>query len=187
MHPNLISFVIAGLGMSHILKQIIIQFVLIAISFKQVILFNGKMVVLPYYSGSMVFSSEANQRLHGYEEIQYGIVSKIVKKSEKSSPEAFRIESKQVWTKLLHEYDVGLPDITRYGDETWERTIVREFFDHFVSRATHLLDLAVSQKENPKVETLRALVEACAWLEMAHRNDKLSSRSIGLWKNFGLQ
>jgi hypothetical protein len=47
--------------------------------------------------------------VHGYEEIPYYIVSKIVKKSEKSSPEAFRIESKQVWNKMLHEYAVGLP------------------------------------------------------------------------------
>lgn len=299
MHPNLISFVIAGLGMSHILKQIsvrcsnrmiplvliIFPLVLIAISFKQGMRTNDQsdnyhfrnyarsiLITLPqnailfinydqqwtsirylqeceavrqditsihlgmmsyewwqhkrqlypemkfpgtHYiqgnplqrkNGGFTFSEllDANYSgsnglfiggkptfpdpnyVHGYEEIPYGIVSKIVKKSEKSSPEAFRIESKQVWTKIMHEYAVGLPDITRYGDETWERTIVREFFDHFVSRATHLLDLAVSQNEDPKVETLRALVEACAWLEMAHRNDKLSSRSIGLWKNLGL-
>ncbi len=138
-----------------------------------------------FIGGKPTYSDE-NYDLE-YKEIPYGIVDMIVRKNENTSPETFRIKSKQLWNGIIHEYaPQGLPVLLKYGEDTWEQTIVREFFDHFVSRATHLLDLAVSKNQDPHVKTLKALAEACAWLEMAHRNDDMSSKSVALWKNLGL-
>jgi len=124
--------------------------------------------------------------LQGYEEVPHGIVKKIVRKGDTStSPASFRYESERIWNKVTKEHAIGLPDSSKYGEDTWEHTIVREFFDHFVSRASHLLDLAVTHSDSG-VEVLPAIAQACAWLEMARLNDKLSAKSSGLRKNLGL-
>lgn len=136
------------------------------------------------FIGGKLTHSDPNY-LRDYAEIPHGIVSQIVKQTDTNpSPEAFRVKSQKVWKKVIKEYARGFPDTHKYGEDTWEQTIVREFFDHYVTRATHLLDLVVSG--DPKDMVLASLVESCAWLELAHLNDPLSSKSSGLWKNLGL-
>jgi hypothetical protein len=127
-----------------------------------------------------------------YEELPHGIVSKITRNQVEilsSSPEDFRVESKDIWEQVFGEYaTIGLPDKSKYGQVTWESTIVREFYDHFVSRAAHLLHLAVKQQESgkDKKHLVPSLAEACLWLELARSNDEYSAQSPSLWKNLGL-
>ena len=125
-----------------------------------------------------------------YEEVPHGIVSRIVKKEDTSTtPEGLRRESKHTWDGVIEKYaDIGLPHEMKYRADSWEHTITREFFHHFVQRANHLLDVAVQESDDPasKVEVLPALAEACAWLEFARLNDEMSEKSPSLWKNLGL-
>ena len=62
--------------------------------------------------------------------------------------------------------------INIHSSQMW--TIHCEFYDHYISRATFLLDLAVSQEEiGRKAHQLRSLTEVCAWLEVVRRNDEV--------------
>jgi len=127
---------------------------------------------------------------HNFEEVPHGIVSEIVKKNQVSmSSEKFRVDSQDTWNQVLKQYATsGLPDNSQYDQFTWESTIVREFYDHFVSRATYLLDLAVKENESGtgKGRVVPSLAESCAWLELAMINDEYSAKSPALWKNLGL-
>lgn len=125
--------------------------------------------------------------LQEFEEIPHGIVNRIVRKHEANIHHGvFRKTSRSIWNKVVKEYEVhGLPDLSKYGQVTWESTIVREFYDHFASRATHLLHLAVAQIEN-KSKIIPSLAEACAWLEIVRLNDELSEKHPALWKNLGI-
>ena len=127
---------------------------------------------------------------HKFEEVSHGIVSEIVKKNEVSmSSEKFRVDSQDTWNQVLKQYATsGLPAKSKYDQVTWESTIVREFYDHFVSRATYLLDLAVKENASGTGNGLvvPSLAEACAWLELAMINDESSAQSPALWKNLGL-
>jgi hypothetical protein len=127
---------------------------------------------------------------HKFEEVPHGIVSEIVKKNEVvMASETFRVDSQDTWKQVLKQYATsGLPDKNKYDQVTWESTIVREFYDHFVSRATYLLDIAVKENESGTGNGLvvPSLAEACAWLELAMINDESSAQSPPLWKNLGL-
>lgn len=122
-----------------------------------------------------------------FEEIPHGIVNRIVRKSEVDvRHDRYRRSSKLIWKKVVKEYALhGLPDLSKYGQVTWESTIVREFYDHLTSRATHLLHLAVAQVGN-KSKIVPSLAEACAWLEIVALNDELSVKNPALWKNLGI-
>ncbi len=75
--------------------------------------------------------------------------------------------------------------MSQYGPDTWEWTINREFFDHFVSRAAHLLDLAITA-DKTEGSKLKSIAEAGAWLEAAKLNDDMTKNSPATWKNLGL-
>lgn len=123
-----------------------------------------------------------------YDEVPHGIVRRIIKKEDNAlqRPETFRRQSKRVWQVIAAEHSTGLPSVSKYGPETWEWTIRREFFEHFVSRATHLLDLAVSNDHESDRTKIKSIVEALSWLEAARLNDDISDESAALWKNLGI-
>ena len=122
-----------------------------------------------------------------FEEIPHGIVRQIIKKKDGLTlkAEQYRRKSHDIWKIVANEHASGLPDQAKYKQDTWEWTVRREFFDHFMDRATYLLDLAVSQ-ENMKGEKLPSLAEAIAWIEIARINDEMVSKSASVWKNLGL-
>lgn len=124
-----------------------------------------------------------------FEEIPHGIVDEIVlKESGDRSAEEYRLQSKSIWTQVVQEYQrSALPDKKQYDQVTWESTIVREFFDHYSSRATTLLDLAVREgNASPNASIGQALIESIAWLELARLNDNLIASLPHTWKNLGL-
>eukprot|EP00957_Ditylum_brightwellii_P040561 3069946-Ditylum_brightwellii.AAC.1 len=55
-------------------------------------------------------------------------------------------------------------------------------FDHFMSRATHLLDIAVTM-EGKNEPVLKSLAEAVFWLELSAVHDSNISLSPALKKN----
>lgn len=122
-----------------------------------------------------------------FEEIPHGIVNRIVKKRKSTiNHETYRRKTKYIWNIVVKAFDTHqLPEVSKYGPVTWESTIVREFYDHFVLRATHLLHLAVEQVENQS-NLVSSLAEACAWLEIARLNDKVVESSPSVWKNLGI-
>lgn len=139
-----------------------------------------------FIGGHPSFSDPIYQK--EFEEIPHGIVSRVVRKKDEVDMrhELYRRSSKVIWNKVAKEYEThGLPDLSKYGQVTWESTIVREFYDHFASRATHLLHLAVAQVGN-KSKIVPSMAEACAWLESVRLNDHFSESLPGLWKNLGI-
>ena len=150
--------------------------------------FGGK----AFIGGNLVHQDDSYKRR--YEEIPHGIVRRIIRKgSDKdTTTESFRKESSKIWQVIAQEHGKGLPSLSQYGDDTWEWTIRREFFEHFVSRAAHLLDLALSSSDsdhnNKKIDRskLKSIAEASAWLEAARLNDDISNDSPAIWKNLGL-
>ena len=159
--------------------------------------FQGKIFI-----GGYISYPDNNYKTH-YDEVPHGIVRKIVKRHSpydvKNTMEDFRKKSGLIWNIIAKEHATGLPDPILHGKDTWEWTVRREFFDHFVSRATYLLDQAVNEGNNHEEKTyylerkkqvdtpvLTSLVEAIYWLEIARINDDLVSESPSLWKNLGL-
>jgi len=123
-----------------------------------------------------------------YKEIPHGIVRKIVRigsLESSMSAEIYRQKSAKIWKRISKEFSSGIPNVTKYSERTWEWTIRREFFDHFVSRATHLLDLAIAQEKDGR-SVLKSFVEASAWMEVAKLNDDMTMNSVAIWKNLGL-
>jgi len=138
-----------------------------------------------------------------YDEVPHGLVRHIVRKSNgnKASAERFRRASRKAWSIVASRHGTrGLPNRLKYGTDTWEWTVGREFYDHLIERAAHLLDIAVkadgSERGNGDTgrgseavqPLLRSLAEAAAWLELASANDeegKEGSRPA-IKKNLGL-
>ncbi len=128
--------------------------------------------------------------LQRYEEIPHGIVRKIrrIRDGDSDSMEKYQNERSIVWDVVMKEYSPGLPSPLKYGEDTWESTVVREFYDHVVSSATHLLDLTVShlQSGGQDPKALQYLVSSLVWIELARLNDDASEASSPLLKNLGL-
>lgn len=151
-------------------------------------LFDGR----AFIGGNLVHKDDSYARR--YDEIPHGIVRRIIRKgSDKdNTTESYRKESSKIWQVIAREHAKGLPSLSKYGQDTWEWTIRREFFEHFVSRAAHLLDLALSSSssdsDDKKIDhsELKSIVEASAWLEAARLNDDISNDSPAIWKNLGL-
>ena len=122
-----------------------------------------------------------------YIEEPFGMTRRFMKKSKRSaiSAEEYRKQSLIIWKKIAKQYSsLGLPIEQQYPEETWEWTINREFYFHMVNRATHLLDLAVSQRESG-LPLLKSLIDAAAWLETVSLSDSLSV-TPSLKKNLGI-
>ncbi len=138
-----------------------------------------------FIGGTLSYRDDSYSRR--YDEVPHGIVRKIVRKVDNAgvSAETYRRESLEHWRIIAKEHTQGLPPLSQYSDDTWEWTVRREFFEHFVSRASHLLDLAVSN-DSTDPSNLKSIVEACAWLEAARLNDDISNESPAIWKNLGL-
>jgi len=87
----------------------------------------------------------------------------------------------------VHVHRIGLPDLKKFPSSTWEWTIRREFLDHFLSRATHLLDLAVTEEVALNQDDhLLSLLESAYWLEISRFNDEYAASSPSLYRNLGL-
>lgn len=81
--------------------------------------------------------------------------------------EEYRTTSLEAWRIVTNRVH-SLPDETKYDESTWEYTIRREFFTHLVSRATYLLDLALtSEGRHGTTPALASIAEAVFWLELA--------------------
>mmetsp|Transcript_39037 Transcript_39037/g.57329 ORF Transcript_39037/g.57329 Transcript_39037/m.57329 type:complete len:789 (-) Transcript_39037:593-2959(-) len=142
--------------------------------------FGGKIFV----GGRITYTDQSY--LSEYDEIPHGLVRHIMKKNyEDGTVESFRKRSLKAWRIVAGHHVNNLPDETKYPRETWEWTIRREFFDHFMSRATHLLDMAVTM-EGKNEPVLKSLAEAAFWLELSAVHDSDISLSPALKKNVGL-
>ncbi len=97
--------------------------------------------------------------------------------------ERYRQRSKVNWNSIMKIFSAGLPPIEKYAEDTWEWTTSREFFDHFVSRATTLLDISVKQ---PNGSILNSLVDSCFYLELAIIHDSQTRDAPSTWKNLGI-
>jgi hypothetical protein len=138
-----------------------------------------------FIGGNLSYRDDIYSR--SYDEVPHGIVRRITRKSDmkETTAESYQKESTKVWQVIAQEHSVGLPPLSKYSDDTWEWTIRREFFEHFISRASHLLDLAVSRDESNSPK-LKAIAEAGAWLEAARLNDDITNDYPAIWKNLGL-
>ena len=97
--------------------------------------------------------------------------------------ERYRQTSKVNWNIIVNTFSAGLPPKEKYAEDTWEWTTSREFFDHFVSRATSLLDMSVTQHSGP---VLNSLVDSCFYLELAILHDSQTRDAPSTWKNLGI-
>ena len=128
------------------------------------------------------------EHLKGFEEIPFGMTRQFVRRDDLSNiiAEEYRRKSALAW-RVIGRYHEHLPDIYRYNEETWEWTIVREFYSHWLARATYLLDLAVkANPNNEPISTLPALIESALWLEYARLADTTQIPQASLLKNVGL-
>ena len=104
-----------------------------------------------------------------YEEVPHGFVRRVEQRasSKTLAAEEYRTTSLAAW-KIVTDRVQSLPDVKKYDESTWEYTIRREFFTHLVSRATYLLDLALtSEGRHGATPTLTSIAEAVFWLELA--------------------
>jgi hypothetical protein len=122
-----------------------------------------------------------------YTEIPHGIVRKIdrLRSNEAPSADQYRDASLMIWNSVSDEFSVGLPNPAKYGVDTWESTIVIEFYRHLISRSVHLLDLATRTFDDSCPIILRSLVEAIAWMEIG-RIQSTDIPSSATLKNLGL-
>lgn len=127
------------------------------------------------------------QFLNKYVEIPHGIVRKLQRSelNEKADAKEYRNDSLMIWENISGEFAKGLPDPRLYGADTWESTIVIEFFRHMISRSVHLLDVATVSFDESSPNILQCIVEAIAWLEIGRINSDIPTSSSML-KNLGL-
>lgn len=142
-------------------------------------LLNGKIFI----GGDKI--PDASSHAHKYDQIPHGIVNRILKKRNMKhiDAERFRKISDKHWNIIKDIHSIGLPDERKYPEDTWEWTIGIEFFDHFVSSATHLLDISINQA---KPQVLKSLIASCFGLELARIQDQRTNSSASSWKNLGL-
>jgi hypothetical protein len=151
-------------------------------------LFNGNI----FLGGHLSYPDPTYSEL--FDEVPHGLVRHIHKKASGVSikvpasmnADDYRKESLVTWKNIGHIHSIGLPDLKKFSSNTWEWTIRREFLDHFQSRATHLLDLAVTEDEfNPDAHLL-SLLESAYWLEISRLNDDYAAASPSVYRNLGL-
>jgi len=137
------------------------------------------------FSGGQLNFPDTNY-LNNYTEVPYGMSVQYIKRSDPRSVdiEYFRKRSLRIWKTIAKFHVNNLPSDDKYSEKTWEWTIKREFYHHFVTRATHLLDMAVSS-DSGSTGVLKSLVESAAWLEVAQMHDKYSI-TPALKKNLGI-
>lgn len=125
--------------------------------------------------------------LRDYDEVPHGIVRKIDRKGAKvaTSARKYRVDSLMIWNTISDKFSLGLPDSMQYGMDTWESTIVIEFYRNLISRSVHLLDLATSTFDNSCPLILRSIVEATAWIEIG-RIQSIDTPTSALLKNLGI-
>jgi len=136
-----------------------------------------------------------DQEYHeSYHEIPFGLVRQIRSQEHidisVETAESYRTFSLQPWTTIANHLSTDLPCEKKYPQTEWEWTIRREFFDHMVSRSTHLLNLALNEKNDSSSSTtsvLPSIVESALWLELASSwdNDTYAEQS-SMKKNLGL-
>lgn len=127
-----------------------------------------------------------------YHEIPFGLVRQIRSQEHidisVETAKSYRSFSLQPWTTIANHLSADLPSEEKYPQTEWEWTIRREFFDHMVSRSTHLLNLALNENESsPSTNVLPSIVESALWLELASSWDKDTyAESSSMRKNLGL-
>ena len=126
-----------------------------------------------------------------YREEPFGLVRKIQSREASGtteSAESYRTRSLEVWKTIASHLSSDLPSKDKYPPTTWESTIRIEFFAHLVSRATHLLDLALEENDGSSASNvLTSIAESAAWLELASAwdSDTFAEQS-SMKKNLGL-
>lgn len=129
-----------------------------------------------------------------YMEVPHGMTRQLRKRNRVLQIQDFYLQSLQAWKIIARYHANDLPNEEKYPQETWEWTVKREFYDHLVFRANHLLDMAVlldnSSKNGDEIvtnsTTLDSIVDAAAWLELALAKDDMTSRSHSVKKNLGI-
>lgn len=145
------------------------------------------------FNGNIFIGGKINYDDHlfntKYEEVPYGMVRRIETRDKAAAypVEAYRQESMKSWSIVSNYLASNLPSNIKYPTSTWEWTIVREFFDHMISRSTYLLDLALSSNDGTQ-QLLPSIAEAAAWLELATAWDIDGNHesSPSMKKNLGL-
>ena len=127
-----------------------------------------------------------------YHEIPFGLVRQIRSQEHidisVETAESYRTFSLQPWTTIANHLSTDLPCEKKYPQTDWEWTIRREYFDHMVSRSTHLLNLALNENGSvSSTNVLPSIVESALWLELATSwdNDTYAEQS-SMRKNLGL-
>jgi len=134
-----------------------------------------------------------DQEYHAsYHEIPFGLVRQIRSQEHidisVETAESYRTFSLQPWTTIANHLSADLPCEKKYPQTEWEWTIRREFFDHMVSRSTHLLNLALNENGSvSSTNVLPSIVESALWLVIATSWDKDTyAEQSSMKKNLGL-
>jgi len=117
--------------------------------------------------------------------IPFGMVSKVVRRDRPLVSTKWKKATGSAWAKILKRFP-DLPLEAKYGEDTWEWTVGREFYDHVAEHGAHLLDLALSESggEVGGAPALDDLLTAAQWMEIAVAFDPHLKTST--LKNLGL-
>jgi hypothetical protein len=170
-----------------------------------------------YIGGHLNYQERQLHQL--YTEVPHGMTRRFVPsaRAKDQDPEQFRRQSLVAWNVVAKHYREagggGLPEQSKYPEDTWEWTIPREFYSHVVNRASYLLEKAIAAQEqqqqqgkqleqrdknqntkyqhnqlptsNADRSILPSLVDSAGWLEMVAAMDERSV-TPALKKNLGL-
>jgi len=102
-----------------------------------------------------------------YDQLPWGFVSRMHQKgvgpylNGKEGFKKYAEKSRNVWLDVAAAFTT-LPDTDKYGLESWEWTIQREYLDHMVERASYILECALElEGENLEVRVGWRANEPC--------------------------
>ena len=119
------------------------------------------------------------------------MTTRWIKKGEGDGLENVRLWSEQnrrILGNIGKTFET-VPNLDKWGMDTWEWTVHRELFDHLADSNSYYLDLVVGEigEQMAPQEKLDALVEITAIYEMILKYDVFNNdKDFGLYKNLGL-
>jgi len=130
-----------------------------------------------YIGGQLSYSTD--QFVHNkFDFIPYGMVSKVARRDKPQNFAGWKKATGPVWNAVFERFP-SLPLEAKFGEDTWEWTVGREFYDHVAEHGAHILDLAVNGDFN-----LEDLLTAAQFMELAVAFDPhLKTATL---KNLGL-